>query len=177
MAATVAVVGAALVVWGLSGVHAPLPIVEDPITTPTPDTSTGQAVSTTIKLALLDTAEITGGKERGCDRIVMQEQVVPATTTPLTAALAALFAEEREQINGAFNFMTRTNDTLHFDRATVESGIAKIYLSGSLSGLAGVCDDPRAQIQIEETALQFPIVQKVEIYLNGTKTILTPSER
>jgi len=59
----------------------------------------------------------------------------------------------------------------------VEHGTASIYLSGELSGLAGVCDNPCASIQIEETTLQFPTVDNVVFYLSGEETDLTPGER
>ncbi len=144
--------------------------------TSTPATSTPTA-TTRIQLALLDTAGTTAGKSRGCDRVVLVPFQVATTTAPLTAAMQKLFSLSTTSVNGLFNFMDRTNETLRFDRATIVNGTANIYLTGSLSGLAGVCDDPRAQIQIEETALQFPTVQRVSIFLNGTSTNLTPSQR
>lgn len=126
-----------------------------------------------VKLALLDypavgdnyTEESTGS-EHGCDRVVMVEQDIEPTTTPLTAALTALFAIDTEEYEGWQNFIAQTNDTLSFDRATVTDSVAHIYLAGELSGLAGACDNPRAAIQIEETALQFDTVDSVQLYLN-----------
>jgi hypothetical protein len=167
----VAVIG----VWAYaSGVFAPTAVA-------TPNnqnaTSTPTAQTTSIKLAFLDTSSTSTGKERGCDRVVMVTRDVPATNAPLTAAIQSLFAEPSEQVGGNFNFIARTKSTLKFNRATVENGTASIYLTGNLSGLAGVCDDPRTQIQIEETALQFATVQKVDIYLNSEKTSLTPSQQ
>ena len=152
-------------------------------TTTTPATTTtggttATATTTQIKLALLDTTGSGTGKPRGCDTITLVTRTIPATTTPLTAAMQALFAEkEGTQPSSQYNFIARTKSTLKFDHASVQSGTASIYLTGSLSGLAGVCDDPRAQAQIEETALQFPTVKNVQIYLNNILTPLTPSER
>lgn len=142
--------------------------------TSTPATSTP---ITRVSLAMLDTAGTTAGKERGCDRVVMVPFTVATTTRPLTAAMQRLFALSTTSVNGLFNYIDRTNETLAFDRATITNGTANIYLTGNLSGLAGVCDDPRAQIQIEETVLQFPAVSRVQIYLNGTPTNLTPSQQ
>lgn len=133
-------------------------------------------VTSSVKLAVIDTEGTSGGKMRGCDRIVLIDQNVPVTAAPLTAAMEILFANNNTEINGWHNFMAKTNDTLSFDRAVVESGVASIYLTGSLSGLAGVCDNPRARIQIEETALQFPTVTGVVIFLNGEPTTLQPDE-
>jgi hypothetical protein len=128
-----------------------------------------------VKIALLDTAG-GSGKQRGCDTVAMVTRQITSTPAPLTAALRELFAIDQNMVGDLYNFIANTNDTLAFDRTTVENGTAKIYLTGSLSGLAGVCDNPRAAIQIEETALQFATVSSVEIYLNGVKTSLTPSE-
>lgn len=150
--------------------------------TPTPTSAPATATTTSasvsrVQLAMLDTTATMAGKARGCDRVILVPQNVATTTAPLTAAMRALFALSTTTVQGLFNYIDRTNETLKFDRATVENGTASIYLTGSLSGLAGVCDDPRAAIQIEETALAFPTVQKVDIYLNGTKTTLTPSQQ
>ncbi len=149
----------------------------NPIINPISETTTTTTLVNRISLAFLDIEGTTQGKSRGCDRVVKISYDIPATTTPLTAALRALFNEDRELILGSFNFLARTNDTLKFERASVTNGTAHIYLTGNLSGLAGICDDPRAQIQIEETALQFGTVQRVQLYLNGQATILTPSQR
>lgn len=141
-----------------------------------PATSTPASVSL-IQLALLDTTGSTNGKSRGCDKVILVPFTVATTTAPLTSAMQKLFSLGTTSVSGHFNFIDRTDETLKFSRAEVTSGTARIYLTGSLSGLAGVCDDPRAQIQIEETALQFATVQRVEIYLNGTLTNLTPSQQ
>lgn len=144
--------------------------------TTTPETAIPATSET--KIALLDTSGQGNGKKRGCDAVVMVARPIAATTTPLTAAMQALFAEGEGAVGGKeYNFIARTKNTLAFERATVKNGTAKIYLTGNLSGLAGVCDDPRAQIQIEETALQFPTVERVEIYLNGARNNLTPSQQ
>jgi hypothetical protein len=143
--------------------------------TGTPNTSSG---TIQIKIALLNTTGQGTGKSRGCDTVVMVNRDVPATSAPLGASLKALFAEpEGDTPDTEYNFIARTKDTLKYDRVTIVNGTANIYLTGSLSGLAGVCDDPRAQIQLEETALQFPTVQKVQLYLNNEPTTLTPSQQ
>lgn len=144
--------------------------------TTTPATTTPVSVSR-VQLAMLDTAGTTAGKQRGCDRVILVPFTVATTTQPLTAAMQRLFSLSTTSVGSLFNFIDRTNETLKFDHATIAQGTANVYLTGRLSGLAGVCDDPRAQIQIEETALQFPTVQRVQIFLNGSQTTLTPSEQ
>jgi spore germination protein GerM len=171
LVAVVAFAGIAF--WGVQRSVSP---VDNTPNTTTPDVSS--ATTTKIKIALLDTTGNGSGESRGCDNVTMVERSVPKTSAPLSAALQTLFAEpEGTQPSTAYNFIARTKNTLKFDHATVVNGTASIYLTGSLSGLAGVCDDPRAQIQLEETALQFSTVQKVQIYLNGKATTLTPSEK
>lgn len=139
--------------------------------------TTSPAQSSTVSIALLDTAGTSGGTKRGCDRVVMTSRTITPTTAPLTAAMKELFSISEENVGGWFNYIARTKNTLKFERAIVENGTAKIYLTGNLSGLAGVCDDPRAAIQIEETARQFPTVKDVKIFLNGAETTLVPSEK
>lgn len=156
-----------------------------PTTTPsttTPATTTPQepsptATTTTVSIALLDTAGTSNGKPRACDKVVMVPRTIAATTSPLTAAMQELFGLSTTSVNGWFNYIDRTNETLKFTRATVVDGTANIYLTGSLTGMAGVCDDPRAAIQIEETALQFATVDRVVLFLNNATTTLTPSQQ
>ncbi len=132
----------------------------------------------TIEIAVLNLdgqESDSGGEIRGCDRVIMVEEIIPATTQPLNAAIRTLFTYESTDVMGWYNFIAETNDTLSFDRATLnDQGIASIYLEGELTGLTGVCDNPRAKIQIEETALQFDTVSGVELYLNGVRTELQP---
>ena len=179
----VIVVASALVFWaGAMMTRSPEenpPILTDPVPSSTDGSvASGTPVTTSrIKIALLDPEHKQGTREAGCDTVVLVDRTVPATSAPLTAALKQLFSEKETMINGLYNFMAKTRDTLFFDRATVENGVAKIYLTGDLGGLSGVCDDPRAAAQIEETALQVATVKKVELYLNGERTSLVPSEK
>ena len=140
------------------------------------DASTAATLnSRIIPIAMLDYGAVGGqyvrestGAERGCDKVVLIEHVLPAQTqTPLNASLAQLFAYEESTVGGWQNFIASQRDTLAFDRATIEDGVAQIYLTGELGPLGGVCDNPRAAIQIEETALAYDTVDSVELYLNG----------
>jgi hypothetical protein len=147
------------------------------------NTNTGETPGETarkvgeVKIALLDTEGNSTGKSRGCDKVAMISRTITPTSAPLTAAMNELFGLKDTNVGGLYNFIAKTSSTLKFDHAVVEDSTAKIYLTGSLSGLSGVCDDPRAAIQIEETALEFATVDNVEIYLNGIKTTLVPSEK
>lgn len=137
-----------------------------------------------VQIALLDYPAVgdaytreSDGEKRGCDRVVWVDREIPQTGTPLTAALDLLFSLDETTVAGWQNFIARINDTLTFRRATVEKDTAHIYLEGALSGLGGVCDNPRAAIQIEETALRVTGVETVQLYLNGEPTDLQPDAR
>lgn len=130
----------------------------------------GNLTAFKVAIALLDTANIYEGKRVACDTVYMKELKTVPTTQTLNDALKQLFALKDEYVDGLFNMVARVNKTLKFDRAEIENGVAKIYLTGSFPDtpyLGGICDDPRLKTQIDETALQFPAVQSVEIYLNG----------
>lgn len=132
-----------------------------------------------IELALLDTKLDSGeSPDAGCDKIARVSRDITPTQAPLTAALEELFALERTQVQEFYNFIAKTNDTLKFNKARVgPDGTAHIYLRGRLSGLEGVCDNPRARVQITQTAVQFPTVETVKLYRNGNPTDLRPSNR
>ena len=50
--------------------------------------------------------------------------------------------------------------------AITRQGTAEIRLRGSID-VSSACDAARARAQLEQTALQFPSVKRVSIYLNG----------
>lgn len=109
-----------------------------------------------------------GGGSVGCgDELVAVEQRVPSTRAPLTAALQALLSlKEREYgQSGLYNALYQSD--LQLARVAIESGTATIELRGQLR-LGGVCDAPRVEAQLRQTALQFPTVQRVHVTVNGT---------
>lgn len=130
----------------------------------------------TVRLALLKRPADGTEPDAGCDALVY-ESFRAKGDTPLAAALDKLFALDAERVRGRRHFLARTNDTLRLERAEREGGTARIYLAGELTGLRGVCDDPRAAIQIRHTALQVEGVERVELYLNGEATDLIPDAR
>lgn len=145
--------------------------------TPTSTPPLGGNDTTTLYIAMLDYEGKSSGPARGCDKLVFVEEQVPKTTIPLTVALKTLFGYTEAEVGGWNNFVAKVRSTLSFEKAEVVDGTAKIYLTGELTGLGGVCDDPRAKTQIEETALRFDTVDRVELYLNGVKTDLQPNEQ
>lgn len=116
-------------------------------------------------------------KLQGCDLVIMTEQTVPYTTMPLNAAMRQLFMKLQRwpyDDSHSGNFIS-SQKNLYFDKAVLADGVAKIYLTGSVS-LGGECDDPRLDIVIKNTAMQFPSVKSVQIYLNG-QPLVVPNGR
>ncbi len=126
--------------------------------------SAEESVST-VAIALLKPA--TGTPTNGCDDVVLVDRSILPTTDSLSAAISLLFSLDTLEFPEGSNFIPKTTDTLKFSNATLVGNQANIYLTGQLSGIAGVCDNPRAQIQIEETAKQINGVESVQLYLNG----------
>lgn|SRR3989344_2762166 len=155
----------------LSGVPGGIP------TPPGGGTDSGESAPlvSRVKIALLvdpgDEEFKSTSKSRGCDAVVLVERTVPQTTQPLNAAYRELFRRQEQWPYGpgqAGNFIS-SRTQLNFERASIEGGVARVYLTGAIGSLGGVCDEPRLQAQIEETAFQFPNIKSVEIFLNTKK--------
>lgn len=107
------------------------------------------------------------GKKIGCnDSIVAVERIIPATQAPLTAALKELLSVRARYYDqtGLYNSLYESN--LKVDGISIVGGKALIHLSGKVI-LGGVCDNPRVEAQIKETALQFATVKQVAVFVNG----------
>jgi hypothetical protein len=105
------------------------------------------------------------GRKIGCD-----DSLVPITRTvkpdgaPLIAAIRELLSMPREYEGGLGNYWQGEN--LKVSGATISRGIATIRITGHVY-VAGVCDEPRIEEQIKETARQFPGVRRVKVFVNG----------
>lgn len=107
------------------------------------------------------------GGNVGCgDRVVLVDQAVGETQAPLRAALDALLRENQPRLTSDNLYNALAASDLHLDSVNLQNGTAAISLSGTLS-LGGVCDSPRVEAQLRQTALQFSTVSDVTITLNG----------
>jgi hypothetical protein len=107
------------------------------------------------------------GPKIGCgDSAVGVIRVVPVTKAPLTAALNELLSlhDQNYGQSGLYNSLYQSH--LQLQSVAVANGTATIKLTGALL-LGGVCDSPRVDAQITNTALQFSTVHSVDISLNG----------
>ncbi len=129
-------------------------------------TQPGQGSVQIFLIALEDNGQ--SGKKIGCDDSVIPVTVTIAPTVGvLRAALEELLSLEDIYygMTGLYNALHQSN--LKLDSVSILQGKATIHLSGELM-VSGVCDNPRIEAQLEETALQFSTVSQVSIFINGT---------
>jgi len=131
---------------------------------PTPMLSEGREVKVYL-VALDDNGR--RGKKIGCnDSLVPVTRTVSADAVPLKAAVEELLTLPRENEGGLGNYWF--GDNLRVQSATVRAGVATVRISGNVF-IAGVCDAPRIEGQITETARQFRGVRSVRVFVNGRR--------
>ena len=130
-----------------------------------PPTST--AVQQTVKIfliALEDNGQ--SGILVGCgDSAVPVTVIIPRTQGVLKAALEKLLSIKEQYYgeSGLYNALYQSD--LKLKSVTIDQGKAIIHLTGTVM-LGGVCDAPRVEAQIKQTALQFSTVSDVEVFIN-----------
>jgi hypothetical protein len=115
-------------------------------------------------IALEDNGQ--AGNKIGCgDSAVPVQVVIPATQGVLKASLQALLALKDQYYgeSGLYNALYQSD--LQVASVSLENRTAVVQLTGSLL-MGGECDAPRVAAQLEETALQFPSVTQVQIFIN-----------
>ncbi|MEJ2709110.1 MAG: LysM peptidoglycan-binding domain-containing protein [Anaerolineales bacterium] len=103
----------------------------------------------------------------GCgDGVVPVQRKIEATRAPLTVAIQELLSIKQRMYgqSGLYDALYQSN--LQIDSIDLNQGTVTIRLRGELR-LNGDCDQARVKAQIEQTALQFASVNKVEIFING----------
>lgn len=106
------------------------------------------------------------GRKIGCDdSLVPVTRRVSAVGTPLKAALEELLLTPYEEDAQLKNFWRGRN--LRLRSVTQRAGVATIHITGEGPMIAGICDVPRIESQIVETARQFPNVRRVRVFVNG----------
>ena len=105
------------------------------------------------------------GRKIGCDdSLVAVTRTVKNDGAPLKAAVRELLAMPRDYEGRLGNYWF--GERLRVTGATISRGTATIRIAGRVF-VAGVCDEPRIEEQIKETARQFPGVRKVNVFVNG----------
>jgi len=110
------------------------------------------------------------GKKIGCgDSIVATNRFIQPTTAPLTAAINELItAPQLPAGNPRLENFWKGRD-LRVVSVSILNNTATIRLAGEVF-VAGICDVPRIESQIEETAKQFPSVKRVRVFI-GSQTL------
>jgi Sporulation and spore germination len=107
------------------------------------------------------------GRKIGCgDSLIAVERSIEKTPAPLTAAIRELLSTP-EHSNGVprlDNFWKGRR--LKLESVTLRNGTATIRISGELA-VAGICDEPRIESQIDATAKQFTTVKRVRVFVNN----------
>ena len=107
------------------------------------------------------------GQKIGCgDSLVPVSRRIGARRPTLRIAIQELLLTPHEYDARLRNFWRGRN--LRVRSVSVNrNGVATINISGVGPMVAGVCDQPRIESQIEETAKQFPNVRRVRVFVNG----------
>lgn len=123
----------------------------------------------TVKIALiaLEDAGATGVPVGCGDSAVLVSRDVPQSAGVLRAALTELLSLRGKDYGSSGLYNALGDSQLSIEEVSMNGSTATIRLAGNVS-LGGECDTPRFKAQIEETALQFPTVKDVAVFINGT---------
>ncbi len=103
------------------------------------------------------------GKTIGCNDILVPiSKNVLIEKNEVESAMNELFAAK--STDKLINFIKGPGLFLY--QVTLSNGIAEIYLKGDFA-ISNVCDVPRIQGQLYETAKQFSDVREVKIFINA----------
>jgi len=144
-----------------------IPALTPVLSTATRVPPTSTAVQQTVKIfliALEDNGQ--SGILVGCgDSAVPVTVIIPRTQGVLKAALEKLLSIKEQYYgeSGLYNALYQSD--LKLKSVTIDQGKAVIHLTGTVM-LGGVCDAPRFEAQIKQTALQFSTVSDVEVFIN-----------
>ncbi len=130
-----------------------------------PTTSAEQTVKIFL-IALEDNGQ--SGPLVGCgDSAIPVTVTIPPTQGVLRAALEKLLSAKKQFYgeSGFYNALYQSD--LQVAGVTIEQGKATVHLTGTVM-LGGVCDAPRFEAQIKQTALQFSTVSDVAVFINDT---------
>ncbi len=129
-----------------------------------PTSTPGEQLVKIILIALEDNGQ--AGTLVGCgDSAIPITVTIPPTQGVLRAALEKLVSAKNQFYGESGYYNALYQSDLQVAGVTIEQGKAIINLTGSVI-LGGVCDAPRIEAQIEQTALQFSTVNEVNVFIN-----------
>lgn len=135
-----------------------------PLPSAAPPSSATAARTVTVYYVVLDDGG-SSGVRFGCnDSLVGLRRPVTGAVESLTAAMGALLDGAEAPSTGVYNSLSAS--TLQFLSGTFDGTTVTAYLSGSLRP-GGVCDIPRVEAQLTQTAVSSVGAIRAEIYVNG----------
>lgn len=117
-----------------------------------------------IPLIAIDDNGVSGLKIGCGDSVVMVDRPFTGPDA-LTQAYTYLLGIKQREYGESGLVDALYQSTLTIKKITVQDGTAFVYLEGSFM-LSGECDNPRAQAQLEQTALQIPGIKSVQVFIN-----------
>ncbi|QNE16155.1 hypothetical protein [Pseudarthrobacter sp. NBSH8] len=134
-----------------------------PPAVPAPGLSAGFQTVTAYYVLLDDGGA--GGVRFGCnDSLAGVRRTVAGSAEPLANAMRALLDGAAEPTPGLYNSLS--GSTLTFLSGTFDGTSVTVYLSGSIRP-AGVCDIPRIEAQLTQTAVASVGAIRADVYVNG----------
>jgi hypothetical protein len=135
-------------------------------TTVSPNPTAAEQTVEIFLIAIEDNGQ--SGTLVGCgDSAIPITVTIPRTQGVLRAALEKLLSAKQQFYGESGYYNALYQSDLQLQSVTIDQGTAIIHLTGTLM-LGGVCDNPRVEAQIEQTALQFSTVSDVTVFLNDT---------
>jgi LysM repeat protein len=108
-----------------------------------------------------------GDGDLGCnDRLVVVSREIEETRAPTMNALRELFNVTEEEVDQMGLYNSLGGSDLTIESSSIDNGHMMLYLAGDFV-IGGVCDTPRVEAQIVETATQYRNVDTVDIFING----------
>lgn len=152
-----------------SGTHQAVGTSPSPTPEPSaapPEPAAGQTAGTrtvTAYYVLVDDGGA-GGVRFGCnDSLAGVRRSVPGSAEPLAAAMRALL-DGSAMPAGLYNALS--GSSLTFQSGTFDGSTVTVYLAGSMRP-GGVCDIPRIEAQLTQTAIASVGAIHAEVYING----------
>lgn len=106
------------------------------------------------------------GEKFGCDdSLVPVTRTIKTTSQPLRSAIEELLAIPAKYNDKLSNHWGERD--IKVKSVSIKKGTASINLIG-IPAVGGICDEPRIIQQIVKTAMQFPTVKRVKVFVDGT---------
>lgn len=134
---------------------------------PTPPPPSGALFDRALIYLIAPNDNGASGDLIGCmDSVIPVEVQFAPTVAPMTAAYQSLLSVAAGDYGQSGLVNTLGASSLTLQGVNIQNRQAIVQLSGTLS-IAGVCDVPRIQAQLERVALQFNTVDSVQVFING----------